>query len=238
MEKTLTKKKESRERDIFLTGEYIQHFKPDDKRNPFSKIYRQKKQDTIDIINKSDNSKTILDVGGGMGRLSIALAQSEQNEIVLTDISIDMLKLVLKHADSSNNIVVVKADAHQLPFPDSSFDIVVGLDLLCHLEKPEMALHEFYRVLTNQGILILDSTNSNPSWALFYPRYIGKNPLNWFKILKFKGNLPGWETIVKHYTRKNFFSLLHKMGFKVIQNLNYGPMICPKWHLAVSRKRN
>lgn len=233
----VTNKKAVFGKDIFMRGEYIQHFNPDDKRNPFFVIYNRKKQDTIEIINKSKNPKIILDVGGGMGRLSLALAKSPQNTVVLTDISIDMLKLAEKHAGALSNIRVVKADAHQIPFRDESFDHVVGLDLLCHLEKPEKALREFHRVLTNQGILVLDSTNSNPIWALFYPRYLGKNPLNWLRIIKFQGNLPSWETIVKHYPKKNFFSLLHKVGFKVIRSINYGPIICPKWHLAVSKKR-
>lgn len=223
-------------KDIFLTGKYVQHFNPDDRQNPFFKIYKQKKQDAIDIINKSDNPKTILDVGGGMGRVSLALAESAQNKIVLMDISMDMLKLAQNHATDLNNIQVVKADAHHLPFKNNSFDHLLGLDLLCHLEKPEKALYEFHRVLTDQGILILDSTNSNPVWALFYPRYLGKNPLNWLRIMKYQGNLPGWETIVKHYSKKHFFSLIDEMGFKVIRNLNYGPTVCPKWHLAVAKR--
>jgi glycogen synthase len=233
---TNTTKKKRHEKDIFLTGEYVQHFKPDDKRNPFYKIYERKKQDTINIINVSDNIKAILDVGGGMGRLSLALSKSAQNKIILADVSIDMLKLAGKHSDKLSNIKILNTDAHQLPFRNKSFDLVVGLDLFCHLEKPIIALREFHRVLKNRGLLILDSTNSNPLWALFYPRYLGKNPLNWLKIIKFKGNLPGWETIVNHYPRKKFFSFLHKTGFQVIQHINYGPFICPKWHLVVAEK--
>ena len=236
MVNTNTTKKKRYEKDIFLTGEYVEHFKPDHKRNPFFKIYDRKKQDTINIINASKNIKTILDVGGGMGRLSLALSKSARYRVILTDISIDMLKLAVKQTESLNNIRIFNTDAHQLPFRNDSFDLVVGLDLFCHLDKPTKALREFHRVLKNQGLLIIDSTNSNPLWTLFYPRYLGKNPLNWLKIIKFKGNLPGWETIVKHYPRKIFFSFLNNTGFKVIRHINYGPFICPKWHLTVSEK--
>lgn len=223
-------------RDIFLSGRYIKYFNPDDRSNPFFKIYNSKKRDTIEIINESAGTKRILDAGGGMGRLSLSLAKQAGNKIVLTDISIDMLKLVLEHACSLNNIKLVNADAHRLPFYDESFDYIICLDLFCHLEKPKTALYEFYRVLTNQGILIMDSTNSNPLWALFYPGYLGKNPLNWLKILKFRGVGPGWEGIVRHYSKKNFFVMLRQIGFNVIRNIDYGPFICPKWHLAVARK--
>jgi glycogen(starch) synthase len=166
----------------------------------------------------------------------LALSKSARYRVILTDISIDMLKLAVKQTESLNNIRIFNTDAHQLPFRNDSFDLVVGLDLFCHLDKPTIALREFHRVLKNQGLLIIDSTNSNPLWTLFYPRYLGKNPLNWLKIIKFKGNLPGWETIVKHYPKKIFFSFLNNTGFKVIQHIKYGPLICPKWHLTVSEK--
>ncbi len=223
-------------REIFVTGEYIKHFKPEDKRNPFSKIYKQKKEDTINLINGSEGSRTILDIGGGMGRLSLDLARSDRNDVVLVDISTDMLKLAIERADNLNKIKLVNSDAHYLPFKDKTFDYVVGLDLLCHLKRPELALADFHRVLKDQGRLIMDSTNSNPLWTIFYPRYLGKNPLTWLKTIKFQGVLPGWEKIVRHYPRDKFFSLLEKMDFEIMKNLNYGPKICPKWHLAVSRK--
>lgn len=223
-------------KDIFLTGEYVKHFYPDDRRNPFSKIYEQKKQDTINIINASGNSKKILDVGGGMGRLSLALAKSRQHAVFLADISVEMLKLAVNRTSGLANLQVVNTDAHQLPYQNNYFDLVVGLDLFCHLTKPEKALAEFNRVLKPGGLLIIDSTNSNPLWAFFYPRYFGKNPLNWFGIIKFRGVFPGWESIVRHYPKKTFLSFLQQKGFKLIQTINYGPVICPKWHLAVAKK--
>ena len=52
MENSSTVKKQGFKKNIFFTGEYVQHFTPDDKNNPFSKIYNKKKEDTIYIINK------------------------------------------------------------------------------------------------------------------------------------------------------------------------------------------
>ena len=154
-------KKERFKKDIFLSGEYIQHFRPDDIRNPFNRIYDKKKQDTIKIINELQDTKTILDAGGGMGRLSLHLAKNKKNRIVLSDLSIDMLKLAEKYSGNLTNLNIVNTDAHHLPFRNNTFDVVVGLDIFCHLKYPKNALNEFYRVLTNQGTLIIDSTNSN-----------------------------------------------------------------------------
>jgi ubiquinone/menaquinone biosynthesis C-methylase UbiE len=223
-------------KEIFRSGEYIKYFRPTDKYNPFAGIYRRKKNDVIHMIRRLENAGNILDVGGGMGRLSLALAQTTENRVVLSDISVDMLKLAVEGAHDSRTISFVNTDAHRLPFRDSMFDVVVGLDLYCHLQNPEIALKEFHRVLKDSGVLIMDSTNSNPLWALFYPGYMGKNPIKWYQIMKFKGVFPGWEKIVNHYPKRIFFSALREVGFEVVHGLNYGPWICPKWHLAISKK--
>lgn len=235
MADTLKKEKKSFGKDIYTTGQYIEYFYPDERRNPFFKIYKRKREETLGIIARYAPLKTILDVGGGRGRLSLPLAESKY-EVVLTDVSIEMLALAEDKAGLPNHLKLVNADAHQLPFPDDSFDLAVGLDLFCHLQKPREALAEFHRVLKENGILVLDSTNSNPLWTLFYPRYLGKNPLNWIRILRFKGVYPGWQRIIRHYPKKKFFAFLDEVGFKVIEDIHYGPKICPKWHLAVSRK--
>jgi ubiquinone/menaquinone biosynthesis C-methylase UbiE len=234
----MTGSKEGYERDIYSTGEYKQHFTPDDRRNPFWKIYQRKKQDTIHIIHSLGLDAPpgrILDVGGGVGRLSLQLAQSESGIIVLSDINTDMLTLAAKSKDSAG-IRGVTADAQYLPFQSSSFDVIAALDLFCHLENPELALAEFHRVLINGGTLILDSTNSNPMWTFFYPRYLGMNPSNWLKIIRLGGILPGWEKIVRHYSKKRFIHFIHNAGFQVLKTVNYGPLACPKWHLAISKK--
>jgi ubiquinone/menaquinone biosynthesis C-methylase UbiE len=233
--KSLNTKKTEFQKDIFSTGEYIKHFNPDDRRNPFWKIYDRKKKDVIALIESLETKGSILDIGGGSGRLALALARVAQR-IILADVSIDMLKAVQEAGSEAARIKIVNADAHRLPCRDSSFDIVVGLDLFCHLEHPKDALGEFNRVLKERGRLILDSTNSNPLWAIFYPRYMGMNPLNWLRILRHQGILPEWKNIVRHYTKSEFNSFLLESGFQITRKINYGPMLCPKWFLIVAEK--
>ena len=48
-----------------------------------------------------------------------------------------------------------RADAHQLPFDDASFDAVVGNFLILHLGRPEEAVREFFRVLRPNATLAL-----------------------------------------------------------------------------------
>jgi SAM-dependent methyltransferase len=57
--------------------------------------------------------------------------------------------------DLRSATIDVQGDAHALPFPDASFDCIVCADVLEHLQNPELALEEMYRVLRSQGVLII-----------------------------------------------------------------------------------
>ena len=46
------------------------------------------------------------------------------------------------------------ADAHALPFPDNSFDFVISLAVLEHIEYPAVTLREIHRVLKPGGIYL------------------------------------------------------------------------------------
>jgi glycogen(starch) synthase len=190
----------------------------------------------IDFVTQRDDFREILDIGGGMARISSALNSFRGRSVICADISLDMLKMGQSRCDQDNPLDFVQCDAHTLPFTNKSFNCIIALDLLCHLKTPVSALQEFHRVLTDNGILVIDSTNSVPLWPLFYPRYMGFNPFKWLKIIRHKGVLPGWESIVTHYTKNEFFSFLLQAQFHIDQTLVYGPKICPKWHLAIAKR--
>lgn len=48
----------------------------------------------------------------------------------------------------SKENVDIFADAYAIPVPDESFDTALSTDVLEHLEEPQKALDEMYRVLT------------------------------------------------------------------------------------------
>jgi SAM-dependent methyltransferase len=82
--------------------------------------------------------RSVLEVGAGRGHLARELARHNTVtacDFVLPDTAVD-----------SNNLSWREADAEQLPFADSSFDVVVCTHTLEHVRDFERALGELRRV--------------------------------------------------------------------------------------------
>lgn len=95
----------------------------------------------LEGVRMSDrHSDKILDVGCGNGFLSQLYPNFDVTGI---DISDGML--------AHNPHKWIKASADSIPFPDNSYDYVVCRSLLHHLEHPEEALKEMFRVLKPGG---------------------------------------------------------------------------------------
>jgi ubiquinone/menaquinone biosynthesis C-methylase UbiE len=49
--------------------------------------------------------------------------------------------------------------AESIPFPSSYFDTVIAIEVFEHLEEPRVFLDESFRVLENNGVLIIQTPN-------------------------------------------------------------------------------
>ncbi len=87
-----------------------------------------------------DSRQRVLDVGCGTGELARVLAEETPGEVVGTDADPRLLSV------AEEFVPCVAGDAHRLPFPDDSFDLVVCQALLINLPDPVRAVREFARV--------------------------------------------------------------------------------------------
>ncbi|MCS7123544.1 MAG: class I SAM-dependent methyltransferase [Candidatus Aenigmarchaeota archaeon] len=105
---------------------------------------------------------TILDAGGGIGRISIELAKLNY-KIVLLDISkkaLEIAKAESKKAKVYKKIEFVEGDVCDLSFKDNSFDMVLALrDVINYSVDAEKAVKELIRVLKNDCYLIASVAN-------------------------------------------------------------------------------
>ena len=220
----------TRHEEMFTSGAYVREFQPEASTNPFAADYARKRDAVIAAVAGRDQQ--VLDLGGGMGRMSIPL--SRHHYVTLTDISTQMLELARPH--SSERLLLRQADGRELPFEDGSFDYVLSIDVLPHIPDPERLLAEARRVLRPGGHLLIDVTNSIPWWTLAYPRYVGRHPRRWLQVWQAGGVLPEWRTRVRHHRRGELLRLLTSAGFDVHSVKGFGPRACPKWFLASAVK--
>jgi ubiquinone/menaquinone biosynthesis C-methylase UbiE len=94
-----------------------------------------------------------LEIGAGTGYFSLNLLQAGAIErATATDISPGMLATLTENADRLGLTVrTAAAEAETLPFPDESFDLVLGHAVLHHIPDLAQAFSEFRRVLRPGG---------------------------------------------------------------------------------------
>lgn len=112
---------------------------------------------------------TILDVGCGDGfGASFVLNGFRYSKYVGLDLSMKKLKRTKEFIKKSHTLL---ADAEELPFKKSSFDVVFCFETLEHLINPEKALQEIKRVVKDDGLCLIsipiDSTFQEKLLKLF-----------------------------------------------------------------------
>src|SRR5579875_1051853 len=98
----------------------------------------------------SNGFERALEIGAGTGYFSLNLKQlGIIDELVCTDISPGMVSVLNANAErlGLQGVSATRADAESLPFPDSSFDLVLGHAVLHHLPDLHRSFSEFFRVL-------------------------------------------------------------------------------------------
>ena len=95
--------------------------------------------------------KKVLDAGAGTGRITIRLHNAGA-EVTALDISPDMLKIL---GEKEPAIEKVEGDMEDMPFEDDSFDMIFSSLAIVHLKKLDTFLDECYRILKDDGLLVL-----------------------------------------------------------------------------------
>ncbi len=94
---------------------------------------------------------SVIDLAAGTGEPGISLAQrvGANGEVTAVDQSADLLEIASERARSKKleNFAVRQADAHQLPFPDHTFDLATCRFGVMFFSDVKRALEELRRVL-------------------------------------------------------------------------------------------
>lgn len=116
------------------------------------------------IESKLGKTQCILDIGCGGGFLANDLAL-HGHRVTGIDLSLQSLEIA-RRQDATATVCFLEADARKLPFLENSFDVVCAMDLLEHLEQPDVVISEGARVLKPGGLFFFHTFNRN--WLSYF----------------------------------------------------------------------
>lgn len=137
-----------------------------------AETYRRRLRTSLKWIDEIGISQpmAVLDAGCGAGELTLALA-GRGARVVASDLSIEMTRMTLERGRTEQwDGLVIRADAHRLPFPDGAFGLVVALGLLPWVRSPQWVVTELARVTQPGGHVLLSFDNSNRLFRLTDPK--------------------------------------------------------------------
>jgi SAM-dependent methyltransferase len=120
--------------------------------------------------------------------------------------------------DNLSDINIVKGKIEQIKQKDKSFDFVLLMDVLEHVDNPEIAMKEVSRITKKGGNLIISVPNPN------YLKFFGK------KFNEMIGHK-------RFYTKRILQNLVEKSGFRVISVASFTGLVaslaCALWYRFV-----
>ncbi|MTD52686.1 class I SAM-dependent methyltransferase [Amycolatopsis pithecellobii] len=150
--------------------------------------------DVFDAVAGEDGQPypTAMELGSGTGFFLLNLMQGGViKKGSVTDLSPGMVRVALRNAEKLGLDVDGRvADAERIPYPDNTFDLVVGHAVLHHIPDVPAALREVLRVLKPGGRFVF--AGEPTKIGDFYARKLGQ--LTWWlttNVTKF-GPLSAW----------------------------------------------
>jgi ubiquinone/menaquinone biosynthesis C-methylase UbiE len=171
-------------------------------------------QRTIDIILETDcfKDRTVLDMGCGDGHFTIHFWDVGSPRCLT---AVDAAAQAIKIADKNKQdrpIEFMVGNAHHLPYPDNSFDVVLIQSILHHDDDPQDMIREAFRLAPL--ILIHEPNGNNLGLKIIekispYHREHGEKSYNTFQFRK--------------WIRMTDGSIIHH------RFAGFVPMFCPDW---------
>lgn len=126
---------------------------------------------------KSQNipSTILLDIAAGTGDSTMSLLKLNPAELYALDISAKMLE-ILKQKINDPSVKVILGKAEDIPLPDNKIDIILIAFGIRNFEDIDKSLKEIYRVLKQNGMLIIlemfSNRKQNPIFKFYFSKLI------------------------------------------------------------------
>jgi 2-polyprenyl-3-methyl-5-hydroxy-6-metoxy-1,4-benzoquinol methylase len=119
------------------------------------------RKETVQEWTAGRSFNRILDIGCGDGSLTVPLL-APGTRLSLLDISVPMLNKALSRVPPAfcSQVDTINMDFMQVPIEPATFDLVVCVGVLAHVESPSAVIEKATSVLRPGGLLILECTDA------------------------------------------------------------------------------
>ena len=145
----------------------------------------------------------VVELGAGWGHVSAELEQRRQGRVIAVDMDAKALRCCAAMDHVQRRIQRVQADAHNLPFGDSTCDLVVTQCAFLWFSRAERVIAEIYRVLADDGAVALIEPDFGG--MMEYPAEVSVREI-WLAVLTRCGADP--------FVGRKLLSLLAQHGFE------------------------
>ncbi len=134
----------------------------------------QIRKETVEAFTSGMKFLSVLDMPCGTGAISIPLLDRTE-KLTLIDISSNMLSIAKKKISEkySAKVELVNTDFFEIELPEQSFDLIICLGLLAHVNSPEQLLKKITKLLKPEGLLIIQNTDSGHFYSYLIRIYLG-----------------------------------------------------------------
>jgi len=122
--------------------------------------------ETVQEFTKGLSFDRVLDIGCGDGSISLPLLPRSR-KLTLLDVSSNMLDLANGRIppDRAVDVDVVNRSFMDTGFPSASFDLILCIGVLAHVDSPAALISEIMRIAKPGGTVILEFTDSFHFWS-------------------------------------------------------------------------
>lgn len=118
--------------------------------------------------------KNVLDLPCGTGDISVPLIDRFE-KLTLVDIAKNMVELASSKVpeEQREKIAAINADFEKLDLPDASYDLIISLGILAHVDDPDRLLDFVVSKLAPGGVLIVQNTDAQHFYSHLIRGYLG-----------------------------------------------------------------
>ena len=174
--------------------------------NRAKKSYKAYQNIIRKIKNEVTTEMNVLDIGTGTGEIPISIYKDVKS-IEAIDFSQEMIKIAKNKAENRGieNIKFLVQDSNDLNYKDNSFDVIIIINLLHIVPKPENVINEAKRLIKKDGTIIISTFLHNENIKSRIISY----------IMKRKGH-----PIVTKFDSKSICKFIEKCSLKITSHQN------------------